>query len=149
MIPEEIYAVEGKECSVYFANLAMNGGVPGEIEVFSKVGRQDAKRWRFVPEAKHAGKSFPLKIEWKAPDGKTLATCESVVKVVPACSGERCKKRNLRAIAGGQAVFEKILPAGVDHAAVCGFSGNGAGVPVVTDFLTENLLFVQCFAPEK
>ena len=89
VIPEEIYAVEGKECSVYFANLAMNGGVPGEIEVFSKVGRQDAKRWRFVPEAKHAGKSFPLKIEWKAPDGKTLATCESVVKVAPPVGEKR------------------------------------------------------------
>ena len=71
VIPAEIYAVPGREGSVYFFNLAPLG-FPGSIEVTTPVGRQDEKRWRFVPEAEDAGKTFPLQIEWKAPDGKTL-----------------------------------------------------------------------------
>lgn len=82
VIPDKIYAVPGRECSVYFFNLAPLG-FPGSIEVTTPAGRQDEKRWRFVPEAEDAGKTFPLQIEWKTPDGKTLAVCKSTVKVAP------------------------------------------------------------------
>ena len=80
VIPDEIYAVPGRECSVYFANMAPSG-FWGNIEVTTPVGRQDEKRWRFTPGKEDAGKSFPLQIEWKAPDGTALAVCKSTVKV--------------------------------------------------------------------
>ena len=80
VIPDEIYAVPGRECSVYFANMAPSG-FWGNVEVTTPIGRQDEKRWRFTPEKEDAGKSFPLQIEWKTPDGTTLAMCKSTVKV--------------------------------------------------------------------
>ena len=80
VIPEEMYAVPGRECSVYFFNMAPNG-FPGDIEVTTSYGRQDEKRWSFTPSKEDAGKSFPLQIEWKAPDGTVLAVCKSIVKV--------------------------------------------------------------------
>ena len=80
VIPEEIYAVPGRECSVYFFNMAPNG-FPGDIEVTTPYGRQDEKHWCFTPSKEDAGKSFPLQIEWKAPDGTVLAVCKSIVKV--------------------------------------------------------------------
>ena len=83
VIPQEIYAVPDMECCVYFFNLAPCG-FPGEIEVTTPIGRQDAKRWRFTPAPEDAGKSFPLQIEWKAPDGSTLAVCKSMVRVAEA-----------------------------------------------------------------
>lgn len=82
VIPEVIYAVPGKECNVYFYNLAPNG-TAGNVEVTTPTGRQDEKRWRFTPKAEDAGKSFPLQIEWKDLDGKILNVCKSTVKVAP------------------------------------------------------------------
>ena len=100
VIPQEIYAAPNRECSVYFFNLAPCG-FPGEIEVTTPIGRQDAKRWRFTPSLEEAGKTFPLQIEWKSPDGRTLAVCKSTVRVAGAV-----QKKEIRIMLLGDSLIE-------------------------------------------
>ncbi len=52
-LPKRIYAVEGEECNIYFANLVNDR--KGNFDVVAPLGRLDEKRWRLVPGATQAG----------------------------------------------------------------------------------------------
>ena len=81
-LPPRLYAVPGHELNIYFANLSCQP-MPGEVEVFSKVGDHMAKRFRFVPKPEDAG-VHPVRIEWVDGDGKVLASASTEIVVAPA-----------------------------------------------------------------
>lgn len=78
-LPAVIYAVAGEEFNLYFDNIAP-AGQPGEVQVISPVGRQDAKRWRFVPRPDETG-VFPLRVEYRDAAGKLLTAADTQVAV--------------------------------------------------------------------
>ncbi|MGE4565360.1 MAG: hypothetical protein AB7F32_10860, partial [Victivallaceae bacterium] len=52
-LPKRIYAVEGEECNIYFANLANDR--KGTFDMTAPLGRFDEKRYRVIPNASQAG----------------------------------------------------------------------------------------------
>ena len=81
-LPPRLYAVEGQELNIYFANLSVFP-IPGAVEVVAKVGSQFADCWRFTPADKEVG-THQVKLEWRDVDGKLLAEAVTVVEVAPA-----------------------------------------------------------------
>ena len=85
-LPEKIYAAPGIETNVYFDNIVLTPD--SDIYVFDvdcKKGRNDRKRWRFVPDAKDVGE-----YDWniKVMDGSgTLAEGKTKLIVSPAAAG--------------------------------------------------------------
>ena len=67
-LPPRLYAVEGQELNIYFANLSVFP-LPGAVEVVAKVGAQFADRYRFIPGPKEVG-THKLRLEWRDVDGK-------------------------------------------------------------------------------
>ena len=63
-IPKDIYAVEGEECNIYFKNvfLAVNHA-NFVFDVTCKAGKQEVKRWTFVPGKADGGKSYKLTLK--------------------------------------------------------------------------------------
>ena len=55
-LPPAVYAVPGVEANIYFDNLVLTTNSSNYIfDVDCKKGRNDAKRWRFVPTGKDIG----------------------------------------------------------------------------------------------
>ena len=91
LLPENIYAVVGNECNIYFRNvfLAINyNNYVFDIECKDKIGRNDLKRWRFTPEAKHGGKTFPLTLKVYDCENTLVAESTANVHVAPADAGK-------------------------------------------------------------
>ena len=92
LLPENIYAVVGNECNIYFKNVFLAINYNNYVfDVDCKVGRNDLKRWRFTPEAKHGGKTFPLTL--KVYDCENTLVAESTTNghVAPADAGKNKK----------------------------------------------------------
>ena len=85
-LPPRLYAVEGQELNIYFANLSVFP-LPGAVEVVAKVGAQFADRYRFIPGPKEVG-THKVRLEWRDVDGKLLAEAETVIEVAPAKPAE-------------------------------------------------------------
>ena len=86
-LPEKIYAVPGIEANIYFDNIVLTPN--SDIYVFDvtcKKGRNDQKRWRFVPTDKDVGE-----YDWsvKVIDASgTLAEGKTKLIVSPADAGK-------------------------------------------------------------
>ena len=86
-LPEKIYAVPGLESNIYFDNIVLTPN--SDVYVFDvtcKKGRNDQKRWRFVPSEKDVGE-----YDWsvKVMDGNgTLAEGRTKLIVSPADAGK-------------------------------------------------------------
>ena len=85
-LPPRLYAVEGQELNIYFANLSVFP-LPGAVEVVAKVGAQFADRYRFIPGPKEVG-AHKVRLEWRDVDGKLLAEADTVIEVAPAKPAE-------------------------------------------------------------
>jgi len=88
-LPATLYAVEGRELNVYFANL-IRANVPIsslDVRVVCNKGAQFSDFWRLTPTTNDVG-SFPFRIE-VAYDGNTIVskTCTLVVKPLSAGTG--------------------------------------------------------------
>ena len=85
-LPEKIYAVPGIETNVYFDNIVLTPNSDFYVfDVDCRKGRNDQKRWRFVPTDKDVGE-----YDWnvKVMDGNgTLAEGKTKLIVSPANAG--------------------------------------------------------------
>lgn len=72
LLPEKIYASPGIECNIYFDNIiTVINSANYAFDVICEVGRNDTKRWRFVPDVSHAGKEYSCKIRVYDENGLT------------------------------------------------------------------------------
>ncbi|MBR7144272.1 MAG: SGNH/GDSL hydrolase family protein [Lentisphaeria bacterium] len=88
-IPKDIYAVEGEECNIYFKNIFLAVNHSNFIfDVNCKAGKQESKRWTFVPGKSDAGKSYKLTLKVYNCQEKLVAEDFTTVHVVAANAAE-------------------------------------------------------------
>ena len=62
-MPEAIYAVPGLECNIYFKNIFLAANQNNFLyDVKCNYGKQELKRWTYLPAEQDAEKKFPLQI---------------------------------------------------------------------------------------
>ncbi len=87
-LPEKIYAVPGVECNIYFKNIFLTINHANYVfDVDCEAGRNDLKRWRYVPTEKDGGKKIPLTLKVYDGDG-LVAERSTTVCVAPADAGK-------------------------------------------------------------
>ena len=87
-LPEKIYAVPGVECNIYFKNIFLTINHDNYVfDVDCEAGRNDLKRWRYVPTEKDGGKKIPLTLKVYDEDG-LVAERSTMVCVAPADAGK-------------------------------------------------------------
>ncbi len=87
-MPEKVYAVPGVECNIYFKNIFLAVNQNNFVfDVECKYGRNDLRRWRFLPTVKDGGKSFPLTLKVYDEDG-LVAERSTTVYVANADAGK-------------------------------------------------------------
>lgn len=87
-LPPEIYAVPDRETNVYFDNIVLT--LNPDIYFFDvdcAKGRNDAKRWRFVPAAGDIGE-IPWKVRVLDSENRVVAQGETKIITVPKNAGE-------------------------------------------------------------
>ena len=106
-LPETIYAMPGVECNIYFDS-AVNVINPANyfFEVRAPKGRNDVKRWRFVPEEKDCG-TFELRLNVYDDDGLAGS---AVTKIVVAPKTTEKKARSILLI-GSSETAAGVYPA--------------------------------------
>ena len=86
-LPPHIYAVPGLETNIYYRNVFQTVNPAGFVFVVNcPKGRDDARRWRFVPSKKDAGKVFPLTLQVRDDEG-IVAEAKTQIHVVPSDAG--------------------------------------------------------------
>ncbi|MBO7147673.1 MAG: SGNH/GDSL hydrolase family protein [Lentisphaeria bacterium] len=86
-IPPVIYAVPGVESNIYFSNIFLCiNSANYAFDVECTKGRNDTKRWRFMPTAKDVGE-YPLTVTVMDENG-VVAVGKTVVKVAPQNAGK-------------------------------------------------------------
>lgn len=84
-IPKDIYAVEGEECNIYFKNVFLAVNHNNFIfDVSCPAGKQELKRWTFVPGKKDANKNYKLTLKVYNCQEKLVAEDSATVHVVAA-----------------------------------------------------------------
>ena len=84
-IPKDIYAVEGEECNIYFKNVFLAVNHNNFIfDVSCPAGKQEAKRWTFVPGKNDVNKNYKLTLKIYNCQEKLVAEDFTTVHVVPA-----------------------------------------------------------------
>lgn len=87
-LPEEVYAVPGIECNIYFKNVFLAVNHANYVfDVECSVGAQRKARWTFVPQKTDENKSYPLELKVYDEDENLVAKAETVIKVVPSNAG--------------------------------------------------------------
>ena len=86
-LPPAIYAVPGLEANLYFDNVVLTVNPDNYVfDVECAKGRNDARRWRFTPEATDAG-THPFKLRVFDQANHLVAEGETKVVVTPASAG--------------------------------------------------------------
>ena len=81
-LPEAIYAVPGLECNIYFKNIFLAANQNNFLyDVKCNYGKQELKRWTYMPSAQEVNKSFPLQITVFDQFGNTVAQGKTTVWV--------------------------------------------------------------------
>ncbi|MBO5761996.1 MAG: hypothetical protein J6S53_10705 [Lentisphaeria bacterium] len=100
-LPEKIYAVTGAECNIYFKNIFFAVNHANYVfDVDCPVGKQEEKRWTFIPMKKESDKSYPLTI--KVYDEKGLVA--EAATTVFVTSPDAGKGRNLSILVVGDSL---------------------------------------------
>ena len=87
-IPKDIYAVPGIEINIYFRNIFLAINHANYVfHVECTAGRNELKRWTFIPKAADAGKSLPLTVKVYDLEG-LVAEGKTTVHIVPADAGK-------------------------------------------------------------
>ena len=130
-LPEVIYAVPGVEINVYFDNIVLVPNPDAYVfDVICAKGRNDAKRWRFLPKPEDVGE-----FKWKVSVyGLTGLVAQAETKIVVA-KPDAGKGRKLSVLIVGDSltnagvyparVFE--LMSGDDNPAITMVGSNGPG----------------------
>ena len=88
LLPEKIYAVPGVEMNVYFNNIVTVINPNNYVfDVDCKKGRNDQKRWRFIPQKNDAG-SYKWSIRVISDEG-VVASGETQLVVLPFDAGSQ------------------------------------------------------------
>ena len=130
-LPEVIYAVPGVEINIYFDNIVLVPNPDAYVfDVTCTKGRNDAKRWRFLPKPEDVGE-FKWKVSVYDLQG-LVAQAETKIVVAKPDAG---KGRNLSVLIVGDSltnagvyparVFE--LMSGDDNPAITMVGSNGPG----------------------
>ncbi|MBR2357660.1 MAG: hypothetical protein IKA65_06520 [Lentisphaeria bacterium] len=91
-IPQDIYAVVGEECNIYFRNVFLAVNHDNFIfDVTAAIGKQEHKRWTFIPGRDHGGKSYKLTLKVYDCQEKLVAEASTNVHVssADAASGKK------------------------------------------------------------
>lgn len=121
-LPKDIYAVPGLESNIYFKNIFYTINHANYVfDVDCRIGRNDAKRWTYVPNAADAGKTFPLTVKVYDMNGQ-VAEASTTVHVGSADAGKG-KAFSILMI-GDSLTTHAIFPARVHH--LCKQPGNPA-----------------------
>lgn len=84
-IPKDIYAVVGEECNIYFKNIFLAVNHSNFIfDVSAKIGKQENKRWTYIPAPADGGKNFKLTIRVYNCREELVAEDHTTVHVSPA-----------------------------------------------------------------
>ena len=87
-MPEKIYAVPGVECNIYFKNIFLALNQDNYVfDVDCEIGRNDLRRWRYVPTEKDGGKKFLLTLKVYDEDG-LVAERSTTVYIAHADAGK-------------------------------------------------------------
>ncbi len=85
-LPPEIYAVPGIESNIYFDNVFLTVNPDNFVfDVTCAKGRNDAKRWRFIPNDDDVG-TYPLELKVSCDNGE-VASATSTLIVSPRDAG--------------------------------------------------------------
>lgn len=87
MLPENVYAVPGVECNVYFDNVVLAID-PGDyvFDVTCAKGAQQSERWTYTPTDDEAG-TVPLSVAVYDGSNTVIARAETTVHVAPRDAG--------------------------------------------------------------
>ncbi len=89
VLPEKIYAVPGIECNIYFKNVFLTINYANYVfDVDCKLGRNDLKRWRYIPTAKDSGKNIPLTLTVYNEDNQIVAKGETTICIANPDAGK-------------------------------------------------------------
>ena len=106
VLPPTVYSVPGHEINMYFDNIILTPNIKNYLfDVDCKYGRQDADRWRFVPEPADVG-SFPLSIKVFDCNDKLVAEASTTVHVSPPDAGD---ERNISIMLVGDSITDSRL----------------------------------------
>ena len=84
-LPGAIYAVPDLECNIYFKNIFLAANQNNFLyDVKCNYGKQELKRWTYMPSEQDAEKSFPLQITVYDQFGTPVATGKTTVYVTGA-----------------------------------------------------------------
>ena len=132
LLPPVVYAVAGREMSVYFANL-FPVDLPADwtVRVEAGIGRQFQDRWTLKAEAKETGE-HPFALSVHDRRGREMARAATVVRVAPAPAGNGRRIRILLVgasiVDGGSFPLELrrlLVEAGFDPVFIGSHTGGG------------------------
>ncbi|MBR2508814.1 MAG: hypothetical protein IKB71_03615 [Lentisphaeria bacterium] len=102
VLPEKIYAVPDIECNIYFKNVFLAVNHANYVfDVDCKIGRNDLKRWRYIPTAKDGGKAFPLTLTVYNEENQIVAQGKTSICIANADAG---KDQNINILLVGASI---------------------------------------------
>ncbi len=97
-LPDRVYAVEGRECNIYFDNILRADFPVSEfqIDVTCTKGTQQKERWTFTPVSADAG-TYSLQVDayWNGDYTNKVATATTSLVVKPLTNGNGVSRKVL------------------------------------------------------